>query len=167
MSGSMDTYYEPFNWGLAEINIFGRAKGELAARLTKNAKAQFDKCRQWLEKQLGDRPWFNGDCFGWGDLSVVPHMNLSVVGLGLAPEADSSLAAWFKRVSGRSSVAPTLQEANKSLVDLEQFSHLLQQGRFKRKYSDHRLEWMIRMGGIQVILDGIEQHNIRFNCELS
>jgi glutathione S-transferase/RNA polymerase-associated protein len=26
----MDTYYEPINWGLGEIQFFGRAKDELA-----------------------------------------------------------------------------------------------------------------------------------------
>lgn len=163
----MDTYYEPFNWGLAEINFFGRAKGELAERITSNAKEQLIKCYQWLDKQLGDREWFNGDRFGWGDLSVAPHVNLSVVALQIAPEESSSLANWFKRVSARPSVAQTLQEANESLGDLGQFSHLLEQGFFKREYRDHRLEWMIRMGGIQVVLDGIEQDNIRFSCEFS
>ena len=29
----MDTYYEPINWGLGEINFFGRAKGELAEQI--------------------------------------------------------------------------------------------------------------------------------------
>ena len=163
----MDTYYEPFNWGLAEISIFGRAKGELAERITSNAKEQFAKCYQWLQKQLDDREWFNGDRFGWGDLSVAPHMNLSIAVHKLAPQADSSLANWFKRVSVRSSVAQTLQEANEALGDLGQFSQLLEQGFFKREYRDHRLEWMIQMGGIQVVLDGIEKDNIRFSCEFS
>ena len=163
----MDTYYEPFNWGLAEINIFGRAKGELAEQITNNAKEQFTKCYQWLEKQLGDREWFNGDRFGWGDLSVAPHMNLSIAVHKLAPETDSPLANWFKRVNSRPSVAQTLQEANEALSDLGQFAQLLEQGFFKREYRDHRLEWMIRMGGIQVVRDGIEKDNIRFSCEFS
>jgi hypothetical protein len=30
----MDTYYEPINWGLAEINFFNRAKGELECQTT-------------------------------------------------------------------------------------------------------------------------------------
>ena len=28
-----------------------------------------------LEQQLGDRAWFNGEAFGWGDIAVVPYLN--------------------------------------------------------------------------------------------
>lgn len=161
----MDTYYEPFNWGLAEIIFFGRVQGDLAEQMTAKAKAQLAMCYDWLIKQLGDREWFNGDRMGWGDLAVAPHVNLSIHALGIAPVADSSLAHWFQRVTTCASIAQTLQEANAALGDLKQFALLLEQGRFKREYRDHRLEWMIRMGGIQVVLDGIEKHNIRFSCE--
>ena len=86
---------------------------------------------------------------------------------GIAPEANSPLADWFKRVSVRPSVAQTLQEANDSVAELEQFSRFVEQGLFKREYRDHRLEWMIRMGGLQVVLDGIEKDNIRFGYDFS
>ncbi|MBD1940684.1 glutathione S-transferase family protein [Microcoleus sp. FACHB-68] len=163
----MDTYYEPINWGLVEINFFGRAKGELAETIVGNAKQQAEKCRQWLTKQLGDREWFNGDNFGWSDLCVVPSINTSFVAFGIAPAADSPLANWFDRVKVRPSVAETLQEANESIAGLEQFSSFLEQGLLKREYRDHRLEWMIRMGGLQVVLDGIEKDNIRFGYDFS
>jgi hypothetical protein len=38
-------------------------------------------------------------------------------------------------------------------------------GLMKREYRDHRLEWMIRSGGLQVVLDGLRAQNIRFNRE--
>ncbi len=60
-----------------------------------------------------------------------------------------------------------MQEANDSIAGLEQFSHLLEQGLFKRQYRDHRLEWIIRMGGLSVVLDGIEKDNIRFGYDFS
>ena len=85
----------------------------------------------------------------------------------MAPEAGSPLANWFNRANERPSVAQTAQEAKNSLAGLEQFSHLLDQGVMKREYRDHRLEWMIRMGGLQVVLDGIEKDNIRFSYDLS
>ncbi len=163
----MDTYYEPINWGLGEINVFGRAKGDLGETIMVNAQQQAAKCRQWLTNQLGDRQWFNGDCFGWGDLCVVPHINLSSVGFGIAPEADSPLANWFERANQRPSVSQTLQEANDSLAELAIFSQILEQGLLKREYRDHRLEWMIRMGGLQVVLEGIEKDNIRFSYDFS
>ena len=163
----MDTYYEPINWGLAEIHFFGRAKGELAETIVGNAKEHVSKSYQWLEKQLGDREWFNGDRFGWGDLSVIPHLNLSIAGFEMSPAADSPLLDWFQRVKLRPSITQTLQEAIQSMAVLEQFSQLIQQGGFKREYRDHRLEWIIRMGGIQVVLEGIEQDTIRFSCDLA
>ena len=161
----MDTYYEPINWGLGEIDFFGRAKGELADKIVENAKQQAAKCRQWLAKQLGDREWFNGDRFGWSDLCVVPHISVSSIAFGIAPEANSPLADWFKRVSVRPSVAQTVQEASGSIAGLEQFANIVEQGMFKREYRDHRLEWMIRMGGLSVVLDGIEKDNIRFSYD--
>ena len=38
---------------------------------------------------------------------------------------------------------------------------------FKREYRDHRLEWMIRAGGIDVVAAGIAADNIRFNRSFS
>ncbi|MBU6271320.1 MAG: hypothetical protein KGQ67_08465 [Betaproteobacteria bacterium] len=32
----------------------------------------------------------------------------------------------------------------------------------KREYRDHRLEWMIKSGGIEVVLAGLRDGNIRF-----
>ncbi|HEY9779832.1 MAG TPA: glutathione S-transferase family protein [Leptolyngbyaceae cyanobacterium] len=163
----MDTYYERINWGLGEIDFFGRAKGELADKIVGNAKQQAAKCRQWLAKQLGEREWFNGDRFGWSDLCVVPHISVSSIAFGIAPEANSPLADWFKRVNVRPSVAQTVQEASGSIAGLEQFANIVEQGMFKREYRDHRLEWMIRMGGLSVVLDGIEKDNIRFSYDFS
>jgi hypothetical protein len=36
-------------------------------------------------------------------------------------------------------------------------------GRFRRQYRDHRLEWMIRNGGVAVVEEGLRRDNIRFN----
>jgi len=38
----------------------------------------------------------------------------------------------------------------------------LQAGLFKREYRDHRLEWMIRNGALDVVRLGLERSNIRF-----
>ena len=45
---------------------------------------------------------------------------------------------------------------------LEMVRQALEQGLFKREYRDHRLEWMIRTGGIEVVADGLAKGNIRF-----
>ena len=94
----MDTHFEAINWGLSEIRWFRRAEGEQAEKLFAAAKAQTEGFFAWLEKQLGDRAWFNGETFGWGDLSVVPYVNGSV-GQGYPPAEDSKLAAWLARAN--------------------------------------------------------------------
>src|SRR5258706_6211056 len=106
----MDTHFEAINWGLGEIRFFGRAKGELAETIEARAKAQTESFFRWLEVQLGDRDWFNGSSFGWGDLCVVPYVNGSV-GHGNAPAEGTNLAAWLARGNARPSVAETAAEA--------------------------------------------------------
>jgi glutathione S-transferase/RNA polymerase-associated protein len=165
---AMDTHYEPINWGLGEIHFFGRAKGELAAVLTRRAAEQAAAWRRWLEGQLGDRPWFDGDRFGRGDLSVVPYLNGSR-GFGMEPEPGGRLAAWLARANERPAVAETAAEAGAFLAGagggMGQIAELLARGLFKREYRDHRLEWMVRSGGIDVVLEGLERRNIRFTGE--
>ena len=41
-------------------------------------------------------------------------------------------------------------------------AELVEKGLFKREYRDHRLEWMIKSGGVEVVLKGLERDNIRF-----
>src|SRR5207249_5128207 len=93
-----DTYYEAINWSCFEINVFKRAEGPLAERLLGRATEQTAGVHAWLERQLGSRPFFNGDAFGWGDLSVVPHVQASTL-VGHAPPEGSRLAAWLGRVN--------------------------------------------------------------------
>ena len=158
----MDTHYEAINWGLGEINWFKRAEGDLADTLKAAAAEQTASFYRWLELELGDREWFNGDSFGWGDLSVVPHVNGSV-GAGFAPPEGSKLAAWLKRVNARPSVKTTADEARGFSTALVDVAALVRQGLLKREYRDHRLEWMIKSGGVDVVLEGLKADNIRFN----
>lgn len=159
---AMDTHYEAINWGLIEVRFMGRTTAELAAQLGARAAAQTAAWRRWLNSELGDAPWFGGAEFGWADLAVVPYINCSA-SFGLPPEPGSPLAAWLTRVNARPAVAQTAQEASDSIPSLEGLDELVRQGLFKREYRDHRLEWMIKSGGMQVVLDGIAKDNIRFS----
>jgi len=166
---AMDTHYEPINWGLGEIHFFRRAEGELAQALTESAAAQAAAWRRWLETQLGDRPWFDGERFGRADLSVAPYLNGSR-GFGMQPEPESRLGRWLARANERPAVAQTAAEAAAFLAGgggggMGQIAELLAKGLFKREYRDHRLEWMIRSGGLSVVLEGLERKNIRFTGE--
>jgi glutathione S-transferase len=157
----MDTHFEATNWGLSEINWFQRASGELAQTLKASAAAQTRGFSAWLERQLGERDWFNGHGFGWGDLCVVPFV-AATVPVGNGPQAGSNLAAWLARAAARPSVAKTLAEAASFDVRASNVPDLIASGQFKREYRDHRLEWMIKSGGLEVVLKGLEANNIRF-----
>jgi glutathione S-transferase/RNA polymerase-associated protein len=43
---------------------------------------------------------------------------------------------------------------------------MIASGQFQREYRDHRLEWMLRSGGIQVVSDGLAAGTIRFSAEI-
>jgi glutathione S-transferase len=161
----MDTHYEPINWGLGEVRAFKRATGALAEAIEQRAAEQTQGFFRWLEGQLGDRPWFNGEAFGWGDLAVAPYLNGSR-GHGHVVPVGTKLAAWLERVNQRPSVAATTADIVSMLKSgapgMADVATLVEQGLFKREYRDHRLEWMIKVGGLEVITEGLKRDNIRF-----
>jgi glutathione S-transferase len=157
-----DTHYEAINWGLGEINWFKRADGALKDSLVTAAETQTAQIQAWLERQLGDRTWFNGASFGWADLSVAPYLNRSFH-YGIGPTSGSALDAWLKRIKERPSVAQTFAEFEAAKDGMANAAQRLASGQMRREYRDHRLEWMIKSGGIQVVLDGLAKNNIRFS----
>ena len=161
----MDTRYEAVNWALSEIRAFRRAEGDQAAALEARAKTQIDGLNAWLERQL-DGPWFCPPHFGWADLSVVPYVAGSDA-MGMGPNPGSKLADWLARALDRPSVSTTIAEARTVASSLEGARKAIKAGLFKRQYRDHRLEWMLRSGGIDIVLKGMENGTIRFGAELS
>lgn len=163
---AMDTHFEAITWGMSEITYFGRAPGALGERMMSAARAQIAGWYEWLEAQLGPREWFNGDAFGWGDLSVIPFVN-GAAGFEAAPAEGSALAAWHARANERASVKECADAAaavafDTPAVSLEAVKAAMDQGLFKREYRDHRLEWMIKTGGLSVVQEGLERDNVRF-----
>jgi len=163
---AMDTHYEPINWGLGEIRWFKRAEGERARTIEARAASQARGFFAWLERRLGDSEWFGGATFGWADLSVIPYINGSA-GLGLGPEASSRLGRWQARANERPSVAKTAAAAAESIKAMAAVGEAVRLRLFKREYRDHRLEWMIRSGGLDVVLEGIQSDTIRFLHEFN
>jgi len=162
----MDTHFEAITWGLSELSWFRRAEGAQAEAIRAAAARQLAGFYAWLERQLGQRPWFNGDAFGWGDLCVVPFVN-GAVGQGNAVPDGSRLADWLARANARPSVAAAVDDIRAWSRDasLDDVAQLVEQGLFKREYRDHRLEWMIKSGGLEVVVKGLERGNIRFAPE--
>jgi glutathione S-transferase len=162
-----DTHYDAINWGMMEILVFKRAEGALAESILRRAAHQTTGLQAWLARQLGDREWFGGEAFGWGDLAVIPYVNASAL-FGHPPDPASALGAWQARTNARSSVARTAAAAaDAAQTGMAAIAELVASGRFQREYRDHRLEWMIRNGGLSIVEQGIEQGTIRFSRELS
>jgi glutathione S-transferase/RNA polymerase-associated protein len=164
----VDTHLEAVNWGLSELRWFRRAEGALGDALTEKAGEQIRGYHAWLERALGDREWFSGDTFGWGDLSVVPYVNGSAAH-GVPPPEGSKLAAWLGRANARPSVRDTVAEVKATAQSggMGDVAKLLDQGLFKREYRDHRLEWMVKSGGLEVVAQGLAKGNIRFSPDLA
>ncbi|HEY1612142.1 MAG TPA: glutathione S-transferase family protein [Rhizomicrobium sp.] len=162
----MDTAFEPINWGMGEIHWFKRAEGTRARELEARAMWQARGLYGWLERTLGASEWFGGDRFGWADLSVVPYLN-SAQSFGIGPQVGSPLGLWLAKANDRPSVQKAAKAFADSLAGMTQAADAVKRGLFKREYRDHRLEWMIRSGGIDVVLEGLRTETIRFSNEWS
>ncbi len=160
-----DTQYEAINWGCFEIRFFRRATGDVADRMLGRIAEQRAGANAHLERELADRAWFNGAGFGWGDLAVVPAVFAATL-TGTPPPAGSRLEDWFARVRERPSVARTLEAATGAMAGFDMIPQLVESGLFKREYRDHRLDWMLRSGGVEIVLEGMRKGNIRFTHDL-
>src|ERR671935_264059 len=75
----------------------------LAEQLLARGSKQAAGVHRYLERQLADRPWFNGAAFGWGDLSVVPYVQ-GLVATGHPPAGGMRPAPRLARGGARPSV---------------------------------------------------------------
>lgn len=160
-----DTSYEAINWAVYEIRVFQRASGALAEALLARAATQIAGANAWLERALGTSPWLHGDRFGWADLAAAPVVNGAALS-GNPPAAGTPLAAWLERVRARPSVATTFEQAQHAMGGFQMLPELVRSGVFVRQYRDHRLEWMLRSGALEIVLDGLRSGTIRFGTEL-
>jgi glutathione S-transferase/RNA polymerase-associated protein len=159
----MDTQYEGITWAMGEVGVFRRAEGKKAEELQARARGQLDNFHAWLERQLGDKEWFNGDSFGWADMCIIPFVNGASGFHG--PKEGSKLAAWQARANQRPSVQKCQQDIANLQMPMTDVAALVKSGQFKREYRDHRLEWMMRSGGAEIVMDGIRNDTIRFSHE--
>jgi RNA polymerase-associated protein len=157
-----DTQYEAVNWGFGEILWFRRATGALADTLKAQAAQQTKVLQDWLSGRLGAADWFGGERFGWADAAAAPMVNRSVH-YRLGPQPSSPLARWHQRIRERPSVAATFAEFDAAAARMAAASEHYTTGGRRREYRDHRLEWMVKSGGIEVVLAGLRDGNIRFS----
>jgi len=81
---------------------------------------------------------------------------------GMGPAPGSPLAIWHSRLRERPSVAATFAEFDAVAVRMGDLASAYASGERRREYRDHRLEWMVKSGGIDVVLAGLRDNNIRF-----
>lgn len=157
---AVDTQLEAIGWGLMELRVFKRGDDALRGALEAEARRQIGQAHGWLERQLGEAPYFGGDAFLRADMAVVPHL------AGAArPAPESKLGQWLARCLARESISRTLGEAQASFAGMANVDAAVKAGLFKRQYRDHRLEWMMRSGGVDIVLDGLKSETIRFSTE--
>jgi glutathione S-transferase len=160
-----DTSLEAILWGLAEIKFFGRGKGGLGEQLQKRAAEQLAGAYAYLERHMGEGAFFDGEIFGRTDLSVFPHVGAAFL-YGLGPSDGTRLATWFGAAMSRASTQKTMAAARAAMQALPDLPGLVEAGALVRQYRDHRLDWMMRSGGAQIVLDGVEKKNLRFSAEI-
>jgi len=165
LEDAMDTHFEANTWALGEIRVFGRATGTEADRLCAFAEQEIQSWYRWLEPRLSESGWFNGTAYGWGDICVLPFIN-GAARSDIVPETGSPLADWLTRVNERKDVRSVTAEAKAAELDPDTMRGAVEAG-FKREYRDHRLEWMVRAGGINIVTTGLAADNIRFNGSFS
>ena len=157
-----DTQYEAVNWGFGELLWFGRAEGALAEQLKAAALRDTRTLQAWLSERLGTSPWFGGAHVGWAAAAAAPLVTRSVY-YGMGPAAGTPLAQWHARLKERPSVRQTFAEFDQAAAAMASVADLYRSGVRSRQYRDHRLEWMLRSGGIEVVQAGLRDRNIRFS----
>jgi hypothetical protein len=60
-------------------------------------------------------------------------------------------------------VRETVSEAAASISSLGSAAERVKSGQMRREYRDHRLEWMVKSGGIEIVNKGLRDGNVRFN----
>ena len=148
-------------FGVAEVVFFKRAEGELQARLLGEAKKTVAQILAWLEEQLGQHPYFNGESFGRADAAVFPHV-MNCRAQRMPPAEGSRLAAWLDRCLERPSIQQTLAEQKAGIGDFKALAEKFGKAEARRQYRDYRLDWMLQAGGLQVVQEGLAKGNIRF-----
>lgn len=160
----MDTEYEAVNWGIGEVKWFGRAEGAQADSLLTRASVQLQRLWNRLDRELEGREFMNGDRFGRGDLAVYPHVRGSeMFGFGVA-EHHPRLGRWLAACASRESVRKESAEWTGFLEGLSDEARRASVERV-RQFRDHRLEWMMKTGGVKIVIEGLERGTIRFGGE--
>jgi hypothetical protein len=141
---------------------FKRADGAEAQAIVAHAGQELARIRDWLADQLGEAPWFGGGGLGLGDIVVYPYM-AAAARFRFGPLEGSPLAGWLASMAARPSVQRVEAEAKAALPRFRELGARFLTGAARRQYRDHRLEFMLRAGGLEIVRRGMEKDTIRFS----
>jgi RNA polymerase-associated protein len=159
-----DTHYEAINWAYGEVNWFKRAEGAEADRLNETIAEQTGQILAWLLEKLGEKPFFSGEQMGYADICVAPMLNRSVINK-IGPVEGTPLYSWHKRMGDVPCVKETwdeVAEAAPKMAAMGPETWKKGAGR-RREYRDHRLEFFVKNGAIDIVKRGLDDDNIRFS----
>jgi len=155
-----DTTLDAILWGLMELRFFRRAAEPQAGQMATHAGEQLAKAWDRMEGELGGRPWMCGQAFGRADASLIVHVTAATL-FGFPPlERHQQLQAWSARCQ-------TIASVQRDAADLAAYmaaDGIRGKGRINRQYRDHRLEWMLKTGGVNLVLRGMEEATIHFSA---
>jgi glutathione S-transferase/RNA polymerase-associated protein len=156
-----DTQIDAINWGLMEIRFFRRAEGALAEQMMARASSQLASVWDRVESELEGRSWLSGERFGRADASLIVH--LVAAGLyGNGPgERHPRLRDWSARCVEVESVKRD-QADLAAFIGSDGVRGMRKIPKIRRQYRDHRLEWMLKTGGLDIVLRGLEGDTIHF-----
>jgi glutathione S-transferase/RNA polymerase-associated protein len=157
-----DSQFEAIIFGMTEVIAFKRAEGQVGKAILEQGRRDIQVLLAWLGRQLGKRTWFNGESFGFGDISVLPYVHTANL-YKLAPEPGSGLAAWFERARERPSFQRCLADAKAEVASFKAAAQKVMSGQWPRQYRDHRLDWFIRAGGADIVRSGLAAGTIRLS----
>lgn len=157
-----DSQIEAVTWGMTEIIAFRRAEGETAARILEAGARDMATLLAWLGRQLEGREWLNGAEFGYADLAAFPVVNVAAL-YKIGPKPRTPLAEWLGRCRARPSVARVIEEAKAGMGTFKALVAAVSSGERKRQYRDHRLEWLIRAGGLDIVTKGLDAGSVHFS----
>jgi glutathione S-transferase len=160
-----DTVYDAVNWAVAEVLWFKRAEGEKAESLLAHAKDYTASLNRRLERELQNREWLNGERFGFGDIVAYPFVN-GAAAMGNKPEAGGRLEAWLKSMRSRPSAQRLKQDVVSGMSRFANRATDVAQGRHRRRYRDHRLEWLMSNDAADIVFAGLEKNDICFTPKL-
>lgn len=157
-----DSRLDAIVFAITEVVVFHRAEGDVARLILAKAKAEVDVILGWIERILNGRNWINGDSFGFGDIAVLPYLQLLTV-YQLGPPPGTPIGEWFVRAFARSSFQRCLVDARAEVAAFRQSRERILSGAWPRQYRDHRLDWFMQAGGENIVLDGLANGSIRLS----